>query len=607
MGWLQDALGRFTGRADPATTQVDWRERGNAALAGGDLPGAARYYAQGVAAYPGDPTLRMNHGYVLLELGQPAAAAERLEQALALRRPDDAFVHDGHFLLGRAYAQLQRPQEALAQFAAAARAKTDFAEPLEEAVRLLDHLQHHAEAAQWAQRLVGARPSPGSELLLAVQWANAGRPGDALVILDRLCAREGGNVEAGVRRFEALLASGRFADALAEAERVLALTGPHAGALANVAAALEKLGRPEEALRRLDDALRLEPFHAGVQATRVALLTQQLRLDDAIAAARQGLASFPEDADLHWNLALAHLLRGDFEQGWRGHEWRLRVAGLQHKALQVDAPAWHGEALAGRTILLHGEQGFGDNIQFVRLVPRVAAAAGAVVLRIPPALHPLLRDHLPPNVRLLAAQAPLPAVDCHASLMSLPAILQLTPAEFSPQTPYLHADPTAVAAWGARTAGNGLRVGVAWCGNPAHANDHNRSLALATFRAVAAEECRFFTVQPHLPEADREALRAWHALADVGRELRDFADTAALIEALDVVVTVDTAVAHVAGALGKPVWILLPYSPDWRWMCDRPDSPWYPSARLYRQPAPGDWAAVLAQVNRDLRAMARTG
>lgn len=578
MGWLQSVARRFgkgTGEsvaASPTAPATDWRALGNTALGAGDFAEAARCYEEGVRDHPDDPLLRLNLGYVHLEQGRPDAAAERLQQALALRRPGDDFAHDAHFLLGRAHASGGRIPQALAQFEAAAQARPGFTEPLHEAARLL---------------------------------ARAGRQEEALPRLDALCAAEPRNVEVSVLRFDALLSLGRFPEALEEAERTLALTGPHAGALANVAAAMEKLGRLDEALQRLDEALRIEPGHLGVRATRVALLTQALRLDEAAHCAQESLRLDPQDADLHWNLALVHLLRGEFAAGWREHEWRLRVPGLRHKVLQVDAPFWAGEDLAGRTILLHGEQGFGDNIQFVRLVPQVAARAGTVLLRVDRALQPLLAD-LPANCRLLPVDAPLPRVDCHAPLMSLPAILHLDPRAMGPANAYLRADPARVQAWRTRLASApGLKVGIAWSGNPDHANDHNRSLPLSAFRGLAAEGCRFFTVQPQLRAADRETLATWTEVLDTGRELRDFGDTAALLEALDLVVTVDTSVAHLAGALGRPVWILLPHVPDWRWMLDRRDSPWYPSARLYRQPRRGDWAAVIGQVRGDLAALAR--
>jgi hypothetical protein len=276
------------------------------------------------------------------------------------------------------------------------------------------------------------------------------------------------------------------------------------------------------------------------------------------------------------------------------------------QALEVDAPRWQGESLQGRAIFLHTEQGLGDAIQFLRFVPIVARQCRSLLLLLQPALEPLVRPQLPANCRIVLPGAPLPAVDFHCPLMSVPTVLATTLQTLPAEVPYLRAVSDAVQAWRERLGPGGLRVGVAWSGNPAHTNDNNRSMGVETFRAVATEGCRFFTVQPHTREADRQPMAQWQQVADVGRTLRDFADTAALMEALDLVITVDTSVAHLAGALGRPVWILVPYVPDWRWMLERADSPWYPTARLFRQQAPGDWGPVLQQVRSELAKLAAT-
>jgi hypothetical protein len=189
--------------------------------------------------------------------------------------------------------------------------------------------------------------------------------------------------------------------------------------------------------------------------------------------------------------------------------------------------------------------------------------------------------------------------------MSLPAVLGTTLETIPAKVPYLRPDPTAVEAWRGRLDLRQLNVGIAWAGNPKHSNDHNRSMTLATFRTIDSEGCCFVTAQPDVRDSDRPVLEDWSSVRDLGRDLRNFDDTAAYFEALDLIITVDTSVAHLAGALGRPVWILLPRVPDWRWLLDREDSPWYPTARLYRQPAPGDWSSVLARVRQDLAALAR--
>jgi len=363
---------------------------------------------------------------------------------------------------------------------------------------------------------------------------------------------------------------------------------------------LERLGRLDEARRTLEEALRLEPTHRLGMVNYATILLSQLHVRESIAAAEAGLRVHPEDADLHWTLSLGLLMSGDLKRGLAETEWRTRSLAFTGKILKLDQPRWHGESLEGKTIFLHAEQGFGDEIQFVRFVPEVARRATRVLLMVASEIEPLVAGTLPDNARILPQNSVLPPIDYHCPLMSVPAVVGTTLETLPARVPYLRPNPQAVQKWRERLGPGGLKVGIAWSGNPKHGNDHNRSMSLATFRALHVEGCRFFTVQPQMRDADRELFPQWAQAQDVGRELGDFSDTAALMEALDVVVTVDTSVAHLAGALARPVWVLLPYVPDWRWLLDRTDSPWYPTARIYRQPAIGDWPAVLARVKADL-------
>ena len=606
MGWLRDTFARRGGalaadRPAPAPAAAPaWRTLGNEALAAGDLAEAARCYEQGLLAEPDDTALRLNLGFVLVEQGRFAPAAERLHQALALRRPEDAFAHEAHFLLGRAQAGLGRLEEAFASFEAATRIQPDFADAVGEAARTLHLLGRYAEAADWARRWCDLRPSPFTRMLLANELMLCGRADAAADLLVLVSAEEPGNVDAAVLRHGALMQAGRIAEALAEADRALQLAGPQPHLLVNRSVPLERLHRFDEALACLDQALALQPGHRDALVNRVSVLLEQLRVREAVAASREALRLHPEDPDLHWNLGIAHLLLGEYGPGWAESEWRARSAHFRNKLLQLPQPRWQGESLQGRSIFLHAEQGFGDTIQFMRFVPQVARMAHTVLLLVPEAVEPLIRGALPPNCRLLPQNSELPPVDFQSTLLSLPAVLGTTVDTIPAQVPYLQADPAAVRGWRARLPADRLNVGITWSGNPRHSNDHNRSMGLATFRALDAPGCRFVSLQPQLADAERAALASWQDAVDGGRELRDFAATAALVEALDLVVTVDTSVAHLAGALGKPVWILLPYVPDWRWMLEREDSPWYPTARLYRQGPDRAWPAVLARVRADL-------
>lgn len=603
VGWLRDTFGRKGKEAPVAGTPApgadDWKKRGNEALAAGRIDEAVRCYTEGVNADPGNAALRLNLGFALLESGEAARAADAFTQTLALRKPSDDFVHEAQFLLGRAEVHRGNHKAALAGFEAAVSIKPDFAEAWEEGARVLHLMERHGEAAHWAGKLAALNPSPFAQLLVASELLLAGEFEQARRIAQQACEREPANTQAAVLLFGALMKLGRREEALAEAQRAMKFVGRTPGALVNAGAALFKLGRLDEALAHFDEALALEPGKQDAIVNRLAVLIEQLRVRDAAQEARAAIAMYPQDANLHWHLCIALMLLGEFEEGWRESEWRTRSDAFRGKARQFEQPRWSGEDLAGKTIFLQGEQGFGDNIQFVRFVPQVASRAAKVWLQVPEGLEPLMHD-LAPNCEQLPQGARLPPIDFHCPLLSLPAILRTTEASMAEGVPYLHANTNRVQAWLGRLDSGRLNVGIAWSGNPRHVNDHNRSVPLEIFRAALSSRCRFFTLQPDLREEDRALLAGSDLALDLGAQLKGFADTAALIQALDLVISVDTSVAHLAGALGKPVWILLPYAPDWRWMLDREDTPWYPSARLFRQDASRRWESVIERVRAEL-------
>jgi hypothetical protein len=292
---------------------------------------------------------------------------------------------------------------------------------------------------------------------------------------------------------------------------------------------------------------------------------------------------------------------GDFATGWREYEWRWEEKPWKGAKPRFARPEWLGaEPLAGKTLLLYNEQGLGDTLQFCRYAKRAAESGANVVLVVQPQLRSLLAG-LEGTTRVLERRSELPAFDCHCPLPSAPLAFKTGLDTIPADIPYIRSDPALVGAWrerlGAKTR---PRVGVAWSGNPGHLNDRNRSVALAQMLPLASEEGEWVSLQKDTRAADARVLASRSDIRHFGEALGDFADTAALVEHMDVVVTVDTSVAHLAGAMGKPTWILLPFNPDWRWLLDREDSPWYPTARLFRQPAIGDWASVIARVRDEL-------
>jgi hypothetical protein len=320
-----------------------------------------------------------------------------------------------------------------------------------------------------------------------------------------------------------------------------------------------------------------------------------IRDDEALASFAAAVR--PDCAEAHWNAALIRLRRGDFATGWRDYEWRWRKADWAGRRRSFSAPLWRGdEPIAGKTMLLHAEQGLGDTIQFVRYAPRVAERGTTVVLECAPQLKGLLQG-LDGIAHVIATGEALPPFDLHCPLLSLPLAFRTELATVPSAVPYIRPPAEGAAKWRGRLPSNGRPcVGLCWAGSNAHLNDRNRSIALDRFAKIfTVGGVDFVSLQKDASAADAAILSA-HNVALPAVQFADFADTAAVVGMLDLVISVDTSVAHLAGAMGKPVALLLPFSPDWRWMLDRADSPWYPTMRLFRQATLGAWDGVIARV-----------
>ncbi|MBL8643014.1 MAG: tetratricopeptide repeat protein [Rhodospirillaceae bacterium] len=425
----------------------------------------------------------------------------------------------------------------------------------------------------------------------------------ALTSLDRALALTPDNAEVHYNRAVTLRHLKHEDEALDGFTRALAVAPAHLSARIGRGALLRDLGRPHDALTDLDAALTAAPTHAVAHYNRSQALKDLNDATRAETAFRAATQSAPDFAEAHVGLAEMLLLTGQDAEGWREYEWRWRTAGLSGAARSFAQMQWTGaQSLRGKTILIHAEQGFGDSLQVCRLVPAVERLGAKVVLEAPKPLQRLLSTVAGVSA-VIAAGEPLPPFDLHCPLLSLPLALN------APRTfpgPYLHVDAALAETWRAQvSAWPHPRVGLAWAGRPTHRNDRNRSLGFHHLTPVLRQAGTFVSVQKDMSADDRAALHASPQVMDAGANLSDFADTAALVSQLNLVIAVDTAVAHLAGALGKPVWIMLPFAPDWRWGLNQAETPWYPSARLYRQPAPGDWASVIARIADDLTQFTR--
>ena len=400
----------------------------------------------------------------------------------------------------------------------------------------------------------------------------------------------------------ALRDTGRLEEAVGSFHEALRLKPGEPEVLSNLGNALHTQLRYDEAIACYREALRRAPEHPGIHLNLGDALRACGRVDEAIECLQQAVRFRPDFAEAHWALAFALLLQGDFDRGFTEYEWRWRRRDFPSRVFA--APLWQGEDLAGRTLLVHTEQGAGDSIQFVRFVEALARRGARVILECPSSLTALLAS-VSGAQRAIARGDSLPAFDFHVPLLSLPRLLGVTLASLPAATPYLHppTDRQAFLPPPSNRDGACLKVGLAWRGNPKHVNDRQRSIPLACFEPLfALHAVAFYSLQvASVPGQEAEAA-GQRALVDLSGQLRDFADTAFAISQLDLVIAVDTSVAHLAGALGRPAWVLLPFAPDWRWLLGRQDSPWYPTTRLFRQPAPGDWQTVIQRVHYALAA-----
>ena len=371
----------------------------------------------------------------------------------------------------------------------------------------------------------------------------------------------------------------------------------------NICSLYERLGRYEEAVAAGLHAIRLDPYDLPTLHNLAVVNQRLLRLDDAVAYARRAIALDPSAAAPHLALAELLLMRGEMEEGFEEYEWRFRVPEAGTSLPDTDRPQWNGTRLADGPLLLIADQGFGDVLQFLRYLPWAAERCPRLMLACGPALRRLM-EHLHPELPIFDRWAQCPSFAAFCPLSGLPRLhgtrLDTIPASI----PYVTTDPTETAAWERRLQAmlprGYVRVGIVWSGR---AHPPNRSLRLSRLAPIGMlDGISLVSLQMGGAHEEVSGYYGRAPLLALGREIADFSDTAAIIANLDLVVTVDTAVAHLAGAMGKPVWIMLPYSPDWRWLLGRADTPWYPTACLFRQPAPGQWEPVVARIAARLEA-----
>ena len=531
---------------------------------------------------------------------------ELTEAVSGYRHLLDSEPHQADVLhyLGVALAQIGLHEEALIPLSQAAELQPHNATVHNHYGNALVGLSRHGEAIASYERAMACDDRlADSHYNCGLALTQMGRLEEALARFSRAVELNPDYAQAHNVRGNVLLDLGKSPEALECYERALAVRPELIDAWINRAHLLRRLHRYEESLASSDRAIAYDAAHAQAHNVRGAALAGLGRRREALASYERAIELDPSLPEAVWNKSLIKLTDGDLLEGWALYESRWRVKSLKLIERFPHRPPWRGtESVDGKVVLLHAEQGYGDTIQFSRYAALVAARGARVILSVPTALKSLSGSL--PGVAEVVTPESAPAFDYHCSLMSLPLALGTELSTIPAPRRYLQAEASAVARWADRIAEpRGVpRVGIVWSGRSTHTNDFNRSLPIQALGPLLDIDAQWISLQKELRPADGEHLATVPAVQRFCEEIADFADTAALIENLDLIISVDTAVAHLAGALGKPVWILLPHVADWRWLREREDSPWYPSARLYRQSAPGNWAPVIDRVMGELRA-----
>ncbi len=546
-----------------------WYNRGNTLVQLERYAAAVESHDRAVSLKPGHADAFNNRGTALAAMGEHQAAIGSYERALALR-PDHA---DAHYNRGIALGELKNHAEAIKSYVSAIALKPTYAPAWHNQGVALGQLKAHQEAIQCYDRVIAL----GGELL----------------------------AKAHNNRGNALAALHRHQAAIDSYEQALACGPDYVDPYYNRGNAQGFLQQHQLAIDSYDQAIALQPEHASAWSNRGHALTQMMQHGAALESYGKAIAADPNHGGAQLGLGLSLLQQGEFARGWKHYEWRWEDEALKKVARNFSQPLWTGsEPLQGKTILLHAEQGFGDTLQFCRYAKMIGALGARVVVEVQPELLGLLGG-LDGAAQVLAKGQPLPDFDCHCPLLSLPLALGTTLDNLPSGKPYLSAPAHKVVQWTQRLGQKTRpRVGLVWSGNAVHKNDRNRSLTLAELIVHLPDAFDYFSLQKEFRPDDRHTLEQHPHILRLDQEIGDFTDTAALCALMDVVISVDTSVAHLACAMGKPVWIALPLNPDWRWLLQRSDTPWYPSATLYRQEAAGDWDGVFRRIRADLEALA---
>jgi tetratricopeptide (TPR) repeat protein len=590
----------------------------------GEFDEAEKYFLVVLRIQPDHADALYNFANAKLNQGEAAAAVELYRNAIDLQPGCAAY----HFNLAHALQRLTRLTEAADEYQETLRIAPDDFEATYNLGIVLHELKEFAQAADAFRGALALKPDLAEAMSnLAATLQGLDDYDGAAELLLRAMAVNPNFAEAHGNWGGHLWRHGDLAGAAKSCQRAIGLNPNLPGAHGNLGHVLFDQGNYRGALDCYDRSLALKPnaivaassslVNPNAQANRDWQLGDLINAFDAChslgtdfstAEYRRALAGKSNCVEVLYYVGLLHLLHGDFAAGWHNYEYRWQTKMLRNARRDFIQPQWLGQPLCGARILLHAEQGLGDTIQFLRYVPMVVARGAKVILEVSPELRQLIEGAIGANVQIVTRGAHLPDFQWHSPLMSLPRVFRTDLSSIPAPIPYLQSDPQLTRDFAqhlaSHSSGAGLRVGLVWSGSPRHTRDPQRSIPLAQLCALTEiPGTTFYAVQKGAAAKDILAMPIDMNLVDLSGYLNDFADTAAALANLDLLITVDTAVAHLAGALGKPVWIFMTRNPDWRWLLDREDSPWYPTARLFRQKVAGEWSSVIERVQSELRAL----
>ncbi|NTU58115.1 MAG: tetratricopeptide repeat protein [Chlorobiaceae bacterium] len=559
---------------------------------------AIELISRAIEIYPHNAAFHYNQAIAFHGLGQFEAAVEAYDKAIAIR----ADYADAWSNRGNALKDLKQFDAAVASQDQAIRFNPDCAAFHYNRGLALQELNQLEAAVESYNRAIAINPA------YTDAYSNRGVALHDLKKFESAIADHDHAISINPYAYEAWSNKGlslkelnRFEEAVASYDEAIALKPDYAVAFSNRGIALQMLDRLDDALASYDEAIALKPDYAVAYSNRGVALQGLRRLDESLADYDRAIALKPDYADAYWNKSLALLLAGNYSRGWELYEWRWKKEDFPDSERIFARKLWLGDdSIAGKSVLLHSEQGLGDTIQLCRYVKSAAELGARVVLEVQPSLVGLLRQ-LEGVAELVVKGGEHPEFDCHCPLMSLPLAFRTTLETIPSASKYLSVESFKVTEWSQRLGQKTRpRIGLVWSGETRHKNDRNRSVLLSSLLNTLPPEFEYVSLQKEVRAVDMETILSRSNISHYGEELKDFTDTAALCELMDVVVSVDTSVAHLGGAMGRPTWVMISYSPDWRWLLDRTDSPWYESVRVYRQESVGDWTSVFEDVRRDL-------